>query len=337
MTSSRSKKILKTLIKVAIVLLLLVFLTRKGLLSLSGLRRALESPGILATVLLLSVLSTFLGIFRWRLLLRGQGIALSWRRVVQLSLIGNFFNLALPGAVSGDLVKAIYIAREHPGRRGHALGSILFDRIVGVSGLVVISAAALLVGFGTLHRSGIFQAVEGFVLVSATVVLIFFGYLFFMPERHDPVRAALDWLQARFGRLSSLTHIYEGVRNYHRHRWISLQAILTSCLIHLLAATSCLLFTIALDPLEAERVSHLGLYALAPLGLLATAVPLAPAGIGTGHAAFGWLFLLLGSQAGANVFSLFVLYQLLWSALGGLVYLRYRSEIPAPTAQLASE
>lgn len=328
MSRLKIRSISALLAKLAIVTLLLVFLAQKGLLSISELKKALSSPQLLLTALVLSALSTILGVYRWRVLLRGQEILLPWSRTLQLSLIGSFFNLALPGAVSGDLVKAFYIAREHPGKRGHAFGSILFDRIVGVSGLVLVSALAMMVGYSSLHENHVFQAVQWFVLVSGLAVLAFFSYLFFMPERHDPVRAALEALQVRFGRMASLARIYEGVRNYHRHRWMALESLLVSCVIHILAASCCLLFTIALEPDTSQTIPYLGLYALAPLGLLATAIPLAPAGVGTGHAAFGWLFLLLGFKSGANVFSLMVVYQILWSFIGGLVYLRFRSEIP---------
>jgi uncharacterized protein (TIRG00374 family) len=314
--------------KLAIVVLLLAFLAQKGLLSLSELKKVLASPPILLGAFVLSAASTVLGIHRWRVLLRGQDIHLSWRRTIQLSLIGNFFNLALPGAVSGDLVKAFYIAREHPGKRGHAFGSILFDRIVGVSGLVLVSAMAMMIGYRALHENQVFQAVQWFVLVLGLGVVAFFSYLFFLPERHDPVRTILESLQQRFGRIASLARIYEGLRNYHRHRWMSLESLLVSCIIHVLAASSCVLFTIALEPESSQAIPYLALYALAPLGLLATAIPLAPAGVGTGHAAFGWLFLLIGFKSGANVFSLMVVYQIFWSFIGGLVYLRFKSEIP---------
>ena len=67
-----------------------------------------------------------------------------------------------------------------------------------------------------------------------------------------------------------------------------------------------------------------------PIGLLVTAVPIAPAGVGTSHAAFGWLFLHLGSKAGANVFSLFVLVQLAVAGAGGLIYLGFRGTAGEP-------
>jgi hypothetical protein len=65
---------------------------------------------------------------------------------------------------------------------------------------------------------------------------------------------------------------------------------------------------------------------IVPLGLLVTAIPLTPAGVGTGHAAFTGLFHILGSPAGANVFNFFLVSQIFFGALGGLVYLRFRQE-----------
>jgi len=49
--------------------------------------------------------------YRWNLLLRAQGIYLPIVTVLRLSIIGVFFNLTLPGAVSGDIVKMSMIMK----------------------------------------------------------------------------------------------------------------------------------------------------------------------------------------------------------------------------------
>jgi uncharacterized protein (TIRG00374 family) len=174
LSTSLLKKLLKPLAKLSFVALLLFFLGKKGLLSVSELPKIFENPRLLGTSLLLSLISLVLGVWRWKLLLRGQEITLNWKKTFELSLIGNFFNIALPGAVSGDLVKAFYIAKDFPGKRGHAFGSILFDRIVGVSGLILTSTAALLAGYQSLHDTPVFEAIKWFVLFSGSGVLIFF-------------------------------------------------------------------------------------------------------------------------------------------------------------------
>ena len=131
------KKKLGLVAKLLLVVLLLGFLAKKGLLSLSELHKILDHPDLLALVLLGTAINTVVGISRWQLLLKAQGIALDWTKTARLNLIGGFFNLALPGAVSGDLVKAFYIAREHPGKRGHVFGSILFEVNEGFLGIRV--------------------------------------------------------------------------------------------------------------------------------------------------------------------------------------------------------
>lgn len=325
---SRIRSTSKLVLKILFVALLLGFLSRKGLISLAEMRKVLDHPYRLATALLAMTAATLIAISRWKLLLEAQGVRISWQKTARLNLIGGFFNLALPGAVSGDIVKAFYIARENPGKRGHVFGSILFDRIIGVSGLVLVATLALLLGLGPLEGSRLIAAVQGFVLVAFSCVLAFYGVLFMVPTEKDPILRVLALATGRFKGAASLNRIYEGIRNYHPHRRMVLSSLGLSCIIHFLAALACMEFFFILEPASAAYPDLLGAFVAVPLGLLVTAVPVAPAGVGTGHAAFSWLFLLLDSSAGANIFSLNVLVQVLFGALGGLVYLRYRSEIP---------
>jgi uncharacterized membrane protein YbhN (UPF0104 family) len=316
-----------TLLKLGLVALLLTFLAKKGLLSVGDLRKILHFPVGVGLALAATGINLMLCIWRWQILLRAQGVTLTWTSAARLTLIGNFFNLALPGAVSGDLVKAFYIAREHPGKRGHVFGSILFDRVVGVSGLVMVASAALIFGFGTGTGANPFSRVEPFVIFSFLSMTAFYLCLFLVPDSRDPLLWLFRKMQGKLPAASSLTRVYEGVRNYHPHRGMVGLSLAISCLVHFLAASACLIFFQVLDgPMAHGGPSNVwAIYVAVPLGLLVTAVPVAPAGVGTGHAAFSWLFLLLGSHAGANIFSLHVLFQLLFGALGGLVYLRYRS------------
>ncbi len=324
---TQSSHYLKAGLKIALVAGLLYFLTMKGFISIEATKKGLfqwdqSGPAMIALFLL-----TFFGALRWQWLLQAQGIHLPWVRTLQLHFIGQFFNIALPGAVSGDLVKAFYVAHEAPGMRGRAFGSILFDRVAGVSALVLVSAGALFFSYRSGSGASLFKAVELLILISGFGVICFYTYLFFVREHHDPVLRGFRTIEKRFSRASSLTRIYEGLRHYHNHRWVVFKVFMLSIGVHLVVAGSCLLFAHALGD---ATIDPLSVFVVVPLGLLVTAVPIFPAGIGTGHAAFGWLFLLLGSQRGADVFSLFALLQLLSGSIGGLVYLRFRSHEPKP-------
>lgn len=319
------KKALKTLAKFAVVGVLFYFLSKNGSISVEHTKNALKHGDRVAFSIGLGLICAILGVVRWRLLLEAQNIHLSFSRVFQLTFVGNFFNIALPGAVSGDFVKAFYVAKESNGRPSLAFGSILLDRIVGLSALVFVSATALAIGFRQFEVGHIFEALGLFLKLAATAVIAFYGYLFFVKEQHDPILRLLDALEAKIKPISSIKRIYVSIRAYRSRRKAVLGALAISFLIHGLVGVQLLNFLRALDD---SSVTGLQLYAVFPMGLLVTAVPVAPAGIGTGHAAFAYLLNLFGSARGADLFSLFALVQLFTGALGGLVYLQFRSHNP---------
>ncbi len=327
-------KALKLLGKFALVGGLIYFLVRRGLLSISisNTGTALSRLDEIIPAMLALFAGTVLSIFRWKILLEAHGIRLGWVRTLELTFVGNFFNIALPGAVSGDLVKALYVAKDVKGLRAKAFGSILFDRIAGVSALVLVAAGALVVGFDHFWGTPLIQAIRVFLGTSAAGFIVFYAYLFLMDPKHDPVHALLRRLEKKMPKLGSLFRIYEGVKDYSQHRLAVTKAVAISMCVHLLVAFACWRFTYALgDP----TVPLLAIMVVVPLGLLVIAIPILPGGIGTGHVAFGYLFQLLGSKLGADVFTLFALYGISVGLLGGLSYLRFKSEGSLPDLKQA--
>jgi len=331
---SKLKSMLKTGLKIAFVALVFWWLSKKNLISVSSLIGGLEKWPLLLMGLVCLVSSTFLATFRWGILLKAQDIRLKGSRLLQLQFIGNFFNVALPGAVSGDFVKAYYIAHESPGNRARAFGSILFDRILGLSALVVVSLSALLLEAEHFIGSPVLAGIKVFVIMSGVAVFVFYTYLFLVREAHDPLLQIFQRLEKTKPAFGSLVRIYLGIRVYHSARRTVLKALAVACTVHVLSATGCLCFAWALG--EVQIPTH-GLYVVAPLGLLVTAVPILPGGVGTGHAAFSFLFNLLGSQRGADIFSYFVLCQLLIGAVGGVIYLRFKAASPGLTDDMLQE
>ena len=75
---------------------------------------------------------------RWMILLRVQGIRISWGRLYGLLMVGLFFSLFIPGGTGGDLVKGYYLLKEAPvGRRTSAALSVVMDRLLGLLGIAV--------------------------------------------------------------------------------------------------------------------------------------------------------------------------------------------------------
>ena len=315
--------------KLALVVALLYLLGTSGYLSMELTRRALSHHGemllagglLLATVLMCS--------WRWRQLLRAQGISLSLARVTALTFVGNFFNLALPGAVSGDFVKAFYIGREAPERRGLAFGSILFDRVMGLSALVIVSAAALAFTMDGAKDGAIMKSVQALVFALAGGFCLFYAYLFVVRPENDIALRLLKSLEARVPRLATVAQIYLGVRHFHDHRITVLGTFLVSVAIHL---TLGVVFLALARALGEGQLSLPQVYSVVPTGILISTIPVAPAGLGTGHAAFLVLFRLVGSERGADMFTLYAMGNIVLGCVGGLLYLRLRSTQAAPSA-----
>jgi uncharacterized membrane protein YbhN (UPF0104 family) len=145
-------------------------------------------------------------------------------------------------------------------------------------------------------------------------------------ETKDPVLRFFRLIEKKVNKLAPFTHIYESLRHYHRHRWTVVKALLLSMLIHLTVGWCCLNFAQALGE---THLSLLSVYVIVPLGLLVTAIPIAPAGVGTGNFAFLYLFHLIGSERGADIYSLLAITNILIGCIGGIIYLRYRHVSPA--------
>ena len=222
---------LKNTLKVAFVAGLLYYLSQKGFISARETGHAFTQWQYSVPAFAAMLVSTLLGFVRWQLLLQAQGIRLPWKRTAQLTFIGNFFNIALPGAVSGDFVKAFYVGKEVQGHRARAFGSILFDRVAGLSALVLVSATAFVLGIGEFKHSALVAGTRVFIVTGAGCVLAFYCYLFLVREHHDPVLKLLRLVEARVPRARAVTNIYIGLRHYHHHRFTVLQVLALSLVI----------------------------------------------------------------------------------------------------------
>ncbi len=89
-------------------------------------------------IYLIGLISTF---FRWFFLVRVIDPRFTLRASILLGFIGNVFNLVIPGAVGGDLIKAAYLVRMHI-KKTQAVASMVIDRIVGLLGLFILASIA---------------------------------------------------------------------------------------------------------------------------------------------------------------------------------------------------
>lgn len=87
-------------------------------------------------VYVVALLVTFL---RWYKLVVALDLPFRMRDAIRLGFIGNVFNLVIPGAVGGDVVKAAFLCREQE-KRTQAVASMVIDRALGLLGLFVLAS-----------------------------------------------------------------------------------------------------------------------------------------------------------------------------------------------------
>src|SRR5215472_2171943 len=89
--------------------------------------------------------------FRWSVLLKVQGIRLSFWRLSGLFLIGMFYNQFLPGGTGGDIIKSDYLLKETD-RKAGALLAVVFDRFIGLVALVAITVTLISLRYDFLSQ-----------------------------------------------------------------------------------------------------------------------------------------------------------------------------------------
>jgi len=166
------------------------------------------------------LLQSPLGAVRWRLLLRVQGIHITFLESLRLTYIGWFFNTWMPGATGGDFIKAYYIAKQTH-RKPEAVTVVFLDRVIGLVSLAMLGAIAVLISAGD-ERLRVAQT----IVVSFLALAVLGSGLFYSRRMRRLVR--LDRLLSRL----PLRHIVERADRalfiYRHHKAAVATAILYS-------------------------------------------------------------------------------------------------------------
>ncbi|MEQ1876752.1 MAG: lysylphosphatidylglycerol synthase transmembrane domain-containing protein [Bdellovibrionia bacterium] len=260
--------------------------------------------------------------YRWLMLLRGQGFDVTFLSTLRLTFIGLFFNIAMPGGVGGDLIKGYYLVKDHAERKMAAATSILLDRLMGLFSMSCIGMLSI-----AFNLDFIRQRHELMVLAWATTG-IFLGFVFiFATAFSRRVKLQILKILPRVPGGQILVRFYEVLASYRNDLKTLAIAGLASLFTQVLTVT---FFWFVGGALESRPVP-LGAYGfVVPLGLMALAAPIAPAGIGVGQAAFLVLFnwyLGYETQLGPSAITAFQIVQITWGLLGAYFYFRRKAPV----------
>jgi uncharacterized membrane protein YbhN (UPF0104 family) len=202
---------------------------------------------------------------------------------VRFTLYGIFFNLVVPGATGGDVVKAYYAARR-TGVATKAVVSVFVDRAVGLFALVLLAGAVLFLG-PTREGTAVPRAIVGAVLAG---VVLFAGLVL---SRRVRRAVGLSALLRRLPFPRVWAEVDAAIRLY-RSRPASLGLGLAVSLVNHAGSAVCA--WLLARALGLDEVSLGAALAIVPVVSLLTAIPLLPGGWGVGEMAFAFFFSPLG-------------------------------------------
>jgi len=264
--------------------------------------------------------------YRWNLLLKVQGIHMKGWDLLRLTLIGIFFNLALPGAVSGDVVKIGFAVRQVKDKKVEAALSVFMDRVLGLFGLLPLASLMVMLNLPfLLELEPKYRPIQ---IAAFAVGLCSIGGILaiaMVELRHIFMRwQRIVWI-VHLGKIklpalivSRLERLVHALEIYHDNRRTIASAIGLSILVHSCLALN--LFFVGIS--YGENVLCLSDYFLTTqVSNAIAAIPVTPAGIGTRDAVTAmFLAALQVPQAIIGVVPVTVtLIILFWGLVGGMV------------------
>jgi hypothetical protein len=247
-----------------------------------GFARLVEQPKqwrLLATAMTCTFAAIILSIFRWHTLVTALGLDLPVAEAFRLGALGFALNFVSLGSVGGDLFKAVFLAKQFPGRRTEAVATVIADRIMGLLMFLALASAAILSTNWEQASPAIGILCNSILLVTACG-FAFVALILLVPALSgERVRQWIAGIPLVGGTASRLIGAVSAYRDQKRH------LVLASVLCVGVGTMFILSYYFVAQglPLDAPTLhEHM---VIVPVALLAGAIPATPNGLGTLEAA----------------------------------------------------
>jgi glycosyltransferase 2 family protein len=282
----------------------------------------LVEPGALLISLVFMGMTIVLGLLRWRMVLRMQGLNLSLVRTTEISFVAHFFNSFLLGSTGGDLLKAYYAARETHHKKTEAVVTVLADRLIGLFAMLLFACLMMGPNHKLLgeHRRLAALSWLVFLMMGGCGSLLAVSFWGGVSKRWSNAR---HWLR-RLPKAQLLERALDASRQFGRERVILLKLLGISMILNVF----CVLQIMTLARGLHLAIPPVALFVIVPIVVCISALPITPSGLGLREN----LYVLMLSAPEIHVdptraLSLSLLAyagSLFWSIVGGLVYLSRR-------------
>ena len=292
-------------------------------------------PGAFALSVVLMGVTVALGVARWRLALRVQGLELSWGRANEISLVAHFFNSFLLGATGGDLMKAYYAARETHHKKTEAALTVFVDRVIGLWAMLLFASVMMLFNFPLLFAHGGLRPLAG-LIVALMIGCTGFLFLAFRGGVSRGWTGAREWLR-RLPKGEWLERALDSCRQFGRDPAFLWRALVVSMTLN----AFCVFQFVVLARGMNLAIAPVTLAVIVPIVICVAALPITPSGLGVRENLFVHLLAAKAVSVDAtSALSLSLLAyagSLFWSLVGGGVYMLFKQKHHLTETELAEE
>ncbi|MEO5378844.1 MAG: flippase-like domain-containing protein [Magnetococcus sp. DMHC-6] len=316
-------------LKFAIAVILFYLLASQGKLDLRAFLQVFQYPFIPVLIIGINFFAATLTAWRWYLLLVCQKVPISFFRAVQITYIGIFFNIFLPGGgLGGDALRMAYVVRASPFCRGAGILSIFTDRVVGLYSLFLFCFVSALFNITwVLNNASLFFLALAAALISLGTPLALMG-IYWVLLRYPGLIHGLAKRSSWLGR--GIHALLEAIHAYRQSGWRMLLLMLVSMAGQVLGIVGITLvgWSMGVHILSFQEYAF-----VTPWTWIANILPLTPGGMGVGEAAFDqicqWVTKSESDIAYGTIFFVWRVLYMIGSLPGLVAYLFYRNDIIA--------
>jgi uncharacterized protein (TIRG00374 family) len=243
---------------------------------------------LLGLAVIFQILSTLLAGFRWGKVMNTLNFGQNTSFYLRSYFKGSFFNQGLPTSIGGDAVRVLDVA-ENGHRKRDAFTGVFIDRILGLSGLLILNLVANYF-LPDLLPENLFVMIN---LIVISGLIGFIGFIYIHKIKALDIGRMLNYILRISAQLNQILH---NTRSILFHLIIGL-------LIHLFSIINIYLVGQSVG-LEYDLLT---IAVIVPPVILLTLIPVSLAGWGIREGAMIGLFGLIGA-ASTNVLSMSILY-----------------------------
>ena len=265
---------------------------------------------------LLLLLVMVIRAWRWRWLLADFGMAVPYRVLLEMVLIGNYFNLFLPGSLGGDAYRAIGLAR-YSAQALRPVATVVIERFTGLIALFAIGTVAAALAGHHLPVSSTLLVWAGLFLLAAAVAGLL--VLLHVEPLYARLRTVLPAALVRRLPPEKLAVFFGVVRDLRGRPRAFMRASAISILLQLTVLTTYYAMSLALH----GDLSPAVFYGVFPVIEFASLIPVTINGLGVREGLMVW-FLKRAAVEPSFSMGLSIVNRLLalaMGALGGLIWL----------------